>query len=391
MVCSFSIQKLRSKPASPKKGQPAFSEGYLHAVMDTVLDGLIIINSKGTIQSFNNSAERIFGYKADEVIGKNVNVLMPEPYHSAHDGYLRHYLETGERKVIGIGREVSAKRKNGHIFPMELGINEMPKQQSTPNERMFVGTVRDISERKKAERDLMQYVAALKRSNQELDDFAYIASHDLKEPLRGLSNNALFLQEDYAEKLGDDGKKRLQRMIYLCQRMEQLVNDLLHFSRLGRQALAIQETDLNLIIQDIISMMETTLQQTNTKIDIPHKLPVITCDRPRITEMLRNLITNAVKYNDKSQKHIEIGYKKDSSGPIFYVKDNGIGIAPQFHEDVFRIFKRLNDEDDTTKGTGVGLTFVKKIIERHNGRIWIESEPGEGSTFFFTIGQVKTV
>lgn len=361
------------------------SADRLRAVFDTVLDGIITIDPTATILSFNAAAERIFGYKAEEVIGRNVKILMPEPYHSEHDGYVHNFLHTGKAKVIGIGREVTAKRKDGSIFPMELGVNAF----TTGGSRAFAGIIRDISERKAAEEEKRLYTSALERSNQELDDFAYIASHDLKEPLRGLSNNAMFLREDYAEKLDETANKRLKRMVYLCERMEQLVNDLLYFSRLGRQELAVQETNLNEVIHDIESMMEATLHESNAVIYIPEKLPTLICDFPRITEVFRNLITNAVKYNDKPEKRVEIGYLQQNAERIFYVKDNGIGIATEFYNDVFRIFKRLNNEDDSRKGTGVGLTFVKKIIERHNGRIWLESELGVGTTFYFTLREQR--
>jgi signal transduction histidine kinase len=252
---------------------------------------------------------------------------------------------------------------------------------------------REATERKRQDAELARHVAALERSNQELDDFAYIASHDLKEPLRGLSNNAKFLRDDYADKLDQDGVNRLLRLGYLSQRMEQLVNDLLYFSRLGRQDLAIQPTDLNAVIRDIEMMSETTLTERNVTIVIPRPLPPISCDTTRITEVFRNLISNAAKYNDNEVKRIEIGRlakletTHGTENDVFYVRDNGIGIAAEFHEDIFRIFKRLNAEDNDKKGTGVGLTFVRKIIERHGGRIWLNSVPGEGTTFYFTIGK----
>lgn len=361
------------------------NDSHLQIVMNTVLDGMIIINDEGIIQSFNSAAERIFGYSPEEVRGQNVKMLMPDPYHTEHDGYLKNYLETGDRKVIGIGREVKAKRKDGSIFPMELGINEMVFAEK----RVFVGTIRDITERKEAEESIQNYIEKLKRSNKELDDFAYIASHDLKEPIRGLSNNAMFLKEDYEETLDEGGKNRLNRMEYLCKRMEKLVDDLLYFSRLGRQDLAVQEVDLNSVISDIQFMMESVLTEQNVKILIPIPLPPITCDLPRITEVFRNLITNAVKYNTSPEKRIEIGTVVQNSQQAFYVKDNGIGIEKDFFEDVFRIFKRLNDEDDRIKGTGVGLTFVQKIIERHHGNIWLESKVDQGTTFYFTLNQVS--
>jgi two-component system, LuxR family, sensor kinase FixL len=357
----------------------------LKAVMDTVLDGLITIDQTGMIETFNPAAERIFGYQAGEVIGRNINMLMPDPYHTAHDGYLRNYLSGGQAKVIGAGRVVTARRKNGSVFPIELGVSEM----NVVGKRLFVGTIRDITERVEAEHAAQQYIAALSRSNQELDDFAYIASHDLKEPLRGLSNNALFLKEDFQDVIGEDGNRRLARIMFLCERMERLVNDLLYFSRLNRQDLAIQSTDLNAVIADITQVMQCGLDEANARIVIPTPLPTITCDMPRTTEVFRNLITNAVKYNDKPEKIVEIGCKQDDGRMAFFVRDNGIGIHERFHSDIFRIFKRLNDEPDAVKGTGVGLTFVKKIIERHGGRIWLESELGQGTTFYFTLAEQK--
>lgn len=355
----------------------------LAAVMNTVLDGLITIDSHGSVQSFNQSATRIFGYQPEEVIGKNVKMLMPEPYRGGHDGYLKNYLDTGDKKVIGIGREVIGQRKDGSNFPMELGVNEMRLGE----QRMFVGTVRDITARREAEAAIHSYLEKLKRSNQELDDFAYIASHDLKEPIRGVTNNALFVLEDRSETLDEGVRKRLNRMVYLCKRMEQLIDDLLYFSRLGRQDLAMRKVNLNHMIEDIALMMETALQEKHAEIQIPIPLPSIICDVPRVTEVFRNLITNGVKYNQSERKIIEIGLTPESTDvrQVFYVKDNGIGIETKFYDDIFRIFKRLNEEDDTTKGSGVGLTFVKKIIERHGGSIWLDSTPNLGTCFYFTL------
>jgi PAS domain S-box-containing protein len=353
----------------------------MQAVMNTVPDALITIDESGIVEHFNAAAVRIFGYSADEVVGRNIRMLMPAPYHAAHDTYLANYMQGGAAQIIGKGRELHARCKDGGIFPIELGVNEV----QAVGKRLFVGTIRDISERKQAEAEVHDYIAALSRSNQELDDFAYIASHDLKEALRGLSNNALFLSEDFAGALGEAGARRTARMIYLCERMDRLINDLLYYSRLGRQDLAIQPTDLNAVIADIAMMMEGTLEESGAEILVPEPLPTIVCDLPRITEVFRNLISNAIKYNDNAEKRIEIGCTTQNGRQIFHVRDNGIGIDPQFHQEIFRIFKRLNDEDDNVKGNGVGLTFVKKIIERHGGDIWVTSELGRGAVFHFTL------
>jgi signal transduction histidine kinase len=245
--------------------------------------------------------------------------------------------------------------------------------------------------RRSAEKERV-YVGELERSNQELDDFAYIASHDLKEPLRGLFNHASFLLEDYKDKIDDDGVRRLNRLGQLCQRMEQLINDLMYFSRLGRADLAMQETDPNAVIVEIQQMMETVLSERRARIAVPRTLPRIVCDRTRVTEVFRNLITNAVKYNDKTDRIVEIGFlesvntKERTEKNVFYVRDNGVGIASEFHQEIFRIFKRLqNASDGQETGTGVGLTFVKKIVERHGGRVWLESESGKGTVFYFSL------
>jgi signal transduction histidine kinase len=245
--------------------------------------------------------------------------------------------------------------------------------------------------RRSAEKE-RAYVGELERSNQELDDFAYIASHDLKEPLRGLFNHASFLLEDYNDKIDDDGVSRLNRLGQLCQRMERLINDLMYFSRLGRADLAVQETDPNAIIVEIRQMMETFLGERHARIVVPRVLPRIVCDRTRVTEVFRNLITNAVKYNDKTERLVEVGFlesvhtKQRNEKNVFYVRDNGVGIDLEFHQEIFRIFKRLqNPSDGQESGTGVGLTFVKKIVERHGGRIWLESESGKGTVFYFSL------
>jgi light-regulated signal transduction histidine kinase (bacteriophytochrome) len=212
--------------------------------------------------------------------------------------------------------------------------------------------------------------------------------------LRGLFNHATFLLEDYKDKIEADGVRRLTRLGLLCQRMERLINDLMYFSRLGRADLAVQETDPNAVIVEIRQMMETMLSERRARIVVPRVLPRIVCDKARVTEVFRNLITNAVKYNDKTERLVEIGFLESIDtleGPernVFYVKDNGVGIDPDFHQEIFRIFKRLqNASDGPDTGTGVGLTFVKKIVERHGGRIWLESEAGKGTVFYFNLNR----
>jgi PAS domain S-box-containing protein len=256
-------------------------------------------------------------------------------------------------------------------------------------------------ERHRAEQQLKDRADALarlneelSRSNADLSAFAYSASHDLKEPLRGIHNYAQFLLEDYASIMDAEGISKLATLTRLSQRMEALIDALLHYSRIGRQALILRETSLQTIVQETLEMLTVLIQESGVEIRVPRPLPTLSVDRACIGEVFANLIANAVKYNDQTQKWVEIGYREPgtehpASGGArtwrFYVRDNGIGIPEKHHASVFRIFKRLHGRDRYGGGTGAGLTIVKKIIERHGGRIWVDSAPGAGSTFWFTL------
>lgn len=241
----------------------------------------------------------------------------------------------------------------------------------------------------------------LERSNSELDAFVYIASHDLKEPLRGIHNYSTFLLEDYADILNEEGVSKLETLVRLTQRMEDLINSLLHFSRLGRNELLMQETNLNQLVDNVIEVLRMSNKDMPFEIRIPRTLPIIHCDRILVEEVFTNLISNALKYNNQVKKWVEIGWLEqfengqpdqihapDNSSPpplVFYVRDNGIGIREKHLDTIFRIFKRLHSPNKYGGGTGAGLTIVKKIVERHGGRIWVESTYDQGSTFYFTL------
>lgn len=236
--------------------------------------------------------------------------------------------------------------------------------------------------------DLAAMNYELQRSNEELDSFAYIASHDLKEPLRGIHNYANFLMEDYAEVLNDDGVAKLQTLVRLTQRMEDLINSLLYFSRLGRAELMRQAVDLNELVSQVIATLTIARPQIEIEFRIPHPLPQLDCDRAQVNELFTNLISNAIKYNDKPEKWVEIGFiegERVVGSPTFYIRDNGIGVAQEHQEKIFQIFRRLHGRDEFGGGTGVGLTIARKIVERHGGRIWVDSVPTQGTTFYFTL------
>ena len=238
--------------------------------------------------------------------------------------------------------------------------------------------------------------AELERSNDELDSFAYVASHDLKEPLRGIHNYSIFLLEDYADQLDTEGVNKLQTLVRLSQRMETLIESLLQVSRVGRMDLAVSDVDLNVLLADVTDLLVPRLEQTGTVVRIPEPLPTLRCDPVRLEEVFINLLTNAMRYNDQPTKYVEVGVASANRQPqkqlpnpsefhILYVRDNGIGIDSRHHENIFRIFKRLHSQEKYGGGTGAGLAIAKKMAEKHGGDLWVESELGHGATFYFTI------
>ena len=237
---------------------------------------------------------------------------------------------------------------------------------------------------RKAE-ELAQINQELERSNRELAAFAYAASHDLKEPLRGIYNYSTILLEDCGALLDLDGVDCLQTIKRLSQRMEALIDALLRLSLLGKAQLNLQATDLNELLQQAIAVLFASRPEAQLSVCIPRSLPIIECDPILVSEVFSNLISNALKYND-TDVWVEIGYQEQLGiSPIFYVRDNGIGIQAHHHETIFKLFKRLHSQEKYGGGTGAGLAIVKKIVELHGGRIWVDSVPGSGATFYFSL------
>jgi PAS domain S-box-containing protein len=264
----------------------------------------------------------------------------------------------------------------------------------------YIGSCIDITDRKRTEEDLQRYTrelarqtAELARSNADLADFAHVAAHDLKEPLRGIRQTASFLIEDSAEQLGEVGRERLERLDRLAKRMHDLLDALLEFGQMGRGELNVRECPLGSLAADVRTALTGLLQRENVELVIRHPLPTLRCDRVLTGQVLVNLVANGIKYNDGPRKRVEIGAVQGPGPAVVYVRDNGIGIDPIHHDAVFRMFKRLHTRDRYGGGSGAGLAIVKRIVERHGGRIWIDSGAGRGSTFYFTLapGEPGTV
>jgi PAS domain S-box-containing protein len=353
------------------------SEQRLRAVVDTAVDGIITIDASGRVESFNPGAERLFGYPAAEVLGRNVSILMPEPDRSRHDGYLRRYLETGETHVIGVGREVTGQRKDGSRIALSLAVSEM----RLGARRLFTGILHDLTERKRAERRQVRLIHELHSANEELMNFAYVVSHDLKAPLRGVGSLADWLVSDYADKLDDQGREYLALMKGRVSRMDALIDGILEYSRVGRVNETRAPVDLNTLVADIIHLLAPPPE---VEITVDGLLPTVIGERTRLQQVFQNLISNAIKHLDKPQGRIRVACADSGDAWQVSVADNGPGIEARHHERIFQLFQVLTARDQK-ESTGVGLALVRKIVELYGGRVWLESRPGEGSTFFFTL------
>jgi PAS domain S-box-containing protein len=361
----------------------------MRVAFEAAPNGAVIVDGEGVILHVNAQLERNFGYDRSELVGEKIEVLLPERDRSGHVASRARFMAGNESRLMGQGRNLTGRRKDGAEFPVEIGLTTVKRPQGP----VVIASIADIT-RRKATEDRLQFYARelearnndLSHSNEELDDFAYIASHDLKEPLRGIHNYARFLNEDYADKLDDDGHAKLATIARLAQRLEDLIDTLLIYSRVGRVDLALEETDLDEIVRDVLDSLAISLKEKSVQVRVPERLPKLYCDRARVAEVFRNLLTNALKYNDKSEKWVEIGFERPLEGATrFYVRDNGVGIREKHLDTVFRIFRRLHARDQFGGGAGAGLAIVKKIVERHRGRIWVESVLGEGSVFRFTL------
>ncbi len=366
------------------------SEGRHRAVLDGAVDGIITIDARGTIETVNPAIERIFGYKQDEIVGRNVKVLMPEPDRGKHDDYMARYLGGGEARIIGIGREVMAARKDGTIFPMDLSVNGV----RLGDERKFVGILRDVTLRKRAEQALRaahdrldRQATRLAQANEALAEYASAVSHDLKGPLRAMRNYADFLREDLEHMVDEDQLGYLDGLGKAVGEAEDLVDDLLSYGQVSTRAAPFEEVDLGPAVRDMIGALALP---DDCEIEVAEDWPTIETSLPLLRQIIHNLISNALKFNASEQKKVHLSWRMNSDDMCdISVTDNGIGIDSQYLEQIFQIFQRLHTKSEFD-GTGIGLAIVKKAADRLGGNVSVESEPGKGSTFVVSLPLKRT-
>lgn len=362
-------------------------------IIESSLDAFVSINATGTIIDWNLEAEKIFGWKRNEAIGKHVTELVsPSVFKDRQLKNLEQILSQESSRLLNQRLQVLARHKSGREFPVEYGFFRIKDR----NGYIYCSFVNDITERLEIERKRQQInqelermvqerTAELQRSNDELHQFAKVASHDLQEPLRSIEGFAQLLAKRYKDRLDQDANEFIDFILDGTSRMEQLIQAVLVHSSVGatEDDLALSGTDVGSVIQEVLANLSQSITERGATFNIS-TMPVVAVNRSLLIQLFQNLIGNAIKYTGSNVPQITISAELTVNEWLFSVQDNGIGIDSKYAEKIFDMFARLHGRTKYS-GTGMGLAICKKIVESHGGRIWMESEIGQGSIFFFTL------
>jgi PAS domain S-box-containing protein len=359
------------------------SEARYRGLLEAAPDGMVVVNQAGEIALLNVQAEKQFGYHRDELLGQPVTNIIPE-------GFAERIISDGLRSAadaiaqqIGTGIELIGRRKNGSEFPIEIMLSPLEDAEGI----LVTAAIRDITGRKANEAELLRKVDELYRSNEELQQFAYIASHDLQEPLRMVASYTQLLARRYKGRLDSDADDFIAFAVDGANRMQRLIQDLLAFSRVGTKGTELIETSSEDALQLALVNLRGAIEEGGA-IVTHGPLPPVLADETQLIQLFQNLIGNAIKYKGTEVPMIHVcAVRNGAERWQFSVEDNGMGIDAQYFERIFGMFQRLHKRDEFA-GTGIGLAICKKIVERHGGNISIESQPGHGSTFFFSMPPV---
>jgi PAS domain S-box-containing protein len=355
-------------------------EGRYRGLLEAAPDAMVVVNQAGDIVLLNMQAEKQFGYRRDELLGKKVKSIIPEGFAERLLADDLRSVEDALAQQIGTGIELSGRRKDGSEFPLELMLSPL----DSPEGILVTAAIRDITARKAAEAHLLEKMEELNRSNEELGQFAYIASHDLQEPLRMVASYTTLLSRRYKGKLDADADEFIGFAVDGASRMQRLIQDLLAYSRVGSAGKELSETCSEDALQRTLVILRGVIEESRAVVT-HDPLPIVFADEMQLIQLFQNLIGNAIKYQRTGIPHVHIAASRSGETQWkFSVQDNGLGIDPQYFERIFGMFQRLHKREEFA-GTGIGLAICKKIVERHGGSISVESEPGHGSTFHFSL------
>jgi PAS domain S-box-containing protein len=350
-------------------------QARFRGVLEAAPDAFVLVDTSGRVALVNSETERLFGYPRDELLGELVELLVPQRFHTGHARHRMNYFADPQTRPMGIGLELSGRRKDGSEFPVEISLSPL----SIDDARLAIAAIRDVTARKRTEE-------ALRLANSELESFTYSVSHDLRAPIRQIDGFSRIL----SEKLGptDDPQIAhcLQRIQDGTRHMGRLVDDLLNLAHIGRQPLRPRAVPLDEIVREVIEDLQHDLGERSIEWRL-HPLPTADCDHGLMKVVFTNLLTNAIKYTrPRSQAVIEVGQTARNGAGGVYVKDNGVGFDMQYADKLFGVFQRLHRPEEF-EGTGVGLATVQRIVHKHGGEIWADAVPDGGATFSFTLGR----
>lgn len=372
-------QDMNSGAASASNISSALADKQFRQLLEAAPDAIVIVGPQGDILLVNRMTEVLFGYSRNDLIGQAVEILLPARFREGHHKHRDSYLDNAHTRPMGTGLELYACRRDGTEFPVEISLSPL----QTPSGMLVTSVVRDITERKQAQKALEHHAAELERSNAELEQFAYVASHDLQEPLRTITSYSQLLERRYKGKLDGDALEFIDYVVDGAKRMQELINDLLVYSRVGTRGQEFEPVEMEAVYNRVLANLQVAIEEHRAKIS-HDPLPKVMADGLQLVQLMQNLIGNAIKFHGEAPPKVHVSAQVQNQEALFCVSDEGIGFEPQYAERIFQVFQRLHSKR-SYPGTGIGLAICKKIVERHGGRIWVDSQLGKGAKFYFTL------